>query len=114
MKNLNSLDRSNCIKVLISPEKNGFVCAIEEEINNKLKVEEKELVQTIARGLIFQAQTEPHATFMMGVKGFSMDKKKNRDKKLEVVKQKKYEKFKKGNVIDFLNHLKKKREKEIE
>ena len=49
MKNLNSLDRSNCIKVLISPEKNGFVCAIEEEIHNKLKAEEKELVQTIAR-----------------------------------------------------------------
>ena len=67
MKNLNSLDRSNCIKVLISPDKNGFVCAIEQEINNKLKAEEKELVQTIARGLIFQAQNDPHATFMMGV-----------------------------------------------
>ena len=35
MKNLNSLDRSNCIKVLISPDKNGFVCAIEEEIKNE-------------------------------------------------------------------------------
>ena len=107
MKNLNSLDRSNCIKVLISPDKNGFACAIEEEINNKLKAEEKELVQTIARGLIFQAQKDPHATFMMGVKGFSLDK-QNRDKILKVTKQKKHEEKKNDNVIDFLEHLKKK------
>ena len=111
MKNLNSLDRSNCIKVLISPDKNGFVCAIEEEINNNLKDEEKELVQTIARGLIFQAQKDPHATFMMGVKGFSLDK-QNGDKKLKVTKQKKHEENKNDNVIDFLEHLKKKKDEE--
>ena len=74
-------------------------------------VEEKELVQTIARGLIFQAQNDPHATFMMGVKGFSLDK-QNGDKKLKVTKQKKHEENKNDNVIDFLEYLKKKKDGE--
>ena len=30
---------------------------------------------TIARGLVFQAQKDPHSTFMMGLRGFANDKK---------------------------------------
>ena len=60
---------------------------------------------------LYVNNTEPHATFMMGVKGFSMDK-QNRDKIFKVTKQKKHEENKNDNVIDFLEHLKKKRDKE--
>jgi len=63
---------------------------------------------TIARGLVFQAQKDPHSTFMMGLRGFANDKKgkkitptnfKNNNKKKE----------KENNVIDFIDYLKNKR-----
>ena len=65
--------------------------------------EEYELVSTIARGLVFQATTNPHSTFLMGVKGFKNDKDKKRDLK------KKETKKEQNNVIDFIDYLKNKR-----
>ena len=67
--------------------------------------EEHKLVSTIARGLVFQATTDPHSTFLMGLKGFKNDKEKKRDLKKEGPKKKQ------NNVIDFIDYLKKLRNK---
>jgi hypothetical protein len=64
-----------------------------------MNTEEYELVSTIARGLVFQATTDPHTTFLMGVKGFKNDKEKKKDIKKETKK-------KQNNVIDFIDYIK--------
>ena len=56
-------------------------------------------------GLVFQATTDPHSTFLMGVKGFKNDKDKKRDLK------KKETKKEQNNVIDFIDYLKRLRDK---
>ena len=73
--------------------------------SKNLNPEEHELVSTITRGLVFQATTDPHSTFLMGVKGFKNDKDKKRDLK------KKETKKEQNNVIDFIDYLKKLRDK---
>ena len=70
-----------------------------------LNNEEYELVSKIARGLVFQATTDPHSTFLMGVKGFKNDKDKKQDLK------KKETKKEQNNVIDFIDYLKRLRDK---
>ena len=89
-KNNNNL--SNSIKVLVSPWDKGFTCSIALDSRNKMSQEQHELCSTIARGMIKQAMTDPHNTFLAGMRGFAEDRK-----------------YKNTNVIDFLSHAKKKR-----
>ena len=103
MKSQTEIDAQKTIKILICPNHNGFSCAIDIENSKNLNPEEYELVSKIARGLVFQATTDPHSTFLMGVKGFKNDKDKKRDlKKRETKKEQ-------NNVIDFIDYLKNKR-----
>ena len=92
------LDAQKAVKIFITPGENGFNVAIDIENSKNLTPEEHELVSTIARGLVFQATTNPHATFLMGVKGFKNDKEKKNLKKETKKKQ--------NNVIDFLDYIK--------
>ena len=92
------LDAQKAVKIFITPGENGFNVAIDIENSKNLNPEEHELVSTIARGLVFQATTNPHATFLMGVKGFKNDKEKKNLKKETKKKQ--------NNVIDFLDYIK--------
>ena len=92
------LDAQKAVKIFITPGENGFNVAIDIENSKNLNPEEYELVSTIARGLVFQATTDPHATFLMGVKGFKNEKKKKNLKKETKKKQ--------NNVIDFLDYIK--------
>ena len=101
MKSQTEIDAQKTIKILVCPSHNGFSCAIDIKNSKNLNPEEHELVSTIARGLVFQATTDPHSTFLMGVKGFKNDKDKKRD-----LKKKKKEQ---NNVIDFIDYLKNKR-----
>ena len=101
MKSQTEIDAQKTIKILVCPSNNWFSCAIDIENSKNLNPEEYELVSTIARGLVFQATTDPHSTFLMGVKGFKNDKDKKRD-----LKKKKKEQ---NNVIDFIDYLKNKR-----
>ena len=102
MKSPTEIDAQKTIKILVCPSHNGFSCAIDIENSKNLNPEEYELVSTIARGLVFQATTDPHSTFLMGVKGFKNDKDKKRDlKKRETKKEQ-------NNVIDFIDYLKNK------
>ena len=105
MKSQTEIDAQKTIKILVCPSHNGFSCAIDIENSKNLNPEEYELVSNIARGLVFQATTDPHSTFLMGVKGFKNDKDKKRDLK------KKETKKEQNNVIDFIDYLKRLRDK---
>ena len=93
------VEAHKAMKIFITPADNGFNVAIDAENSKNMSSEEYELVSTIARGLVFQATTNPHETFLMGVKGFKNDKEKKIDKKKETKK-------KQNNVIDFLDYIK--------
>ena len=99
----------NCIKVLISPWEKGFTCGITMDSKTQMSTEQYELCSTIARGMIKMATTDPHSTFLWGLRGFAEDKKKNDTMSISSVAEFDDE----SNVIDFLEYLKMKRDKEL-
>ena len=103
-------DFLNSIKVIITPWDKGFTCGILLDSRNKMTDEQYELCSTIARGMIKQATTDPHTTFLAGMKGFADDRKYkntnggiNEKAKLDDTE----------NIIDFLKYLQRKRNKEL-
>ena len=98
------------IKVLITPWEKGFSCGIVMDSKNVMTTEEYELCSTIARGMIKMATTDPHSTFLWGLRGYAEDKKKN-DKDLTISSVAEFDDD--SNVIDFLEFLKMKRDKEL-
>ena len=110
MKNKDKLLLLNSIKVLVSPWDKGFQCGIIIDSKSKMTSEEYELCSTIARGMIKMATTDPHSTFLWGLRGFADDKKKEtRDLTISAVAEFDDE----SNVVDFLEFLKQKRDKEL-
>tara|TARA_R100001082_G_scaffold59704_1_gene33134 strand:+ start:306 stop:644 length:339 start_codon:yes stop_codon:yes gene_type:complete len=109
-KKKDNLNFINTIKVLISPWQNGFTCGIVMDSKSRMTTEEYELCSTIARGMIKMATTDPHSTFLWGLRGFSDDKKKN-NKDLTISSVAEFNE--ESNIIDFLEYLKKKRDKEL-
>ena len=100
----------NSIKVLVSPWENGFTCGIIMDSKSKMTTEEYELCSTIARGMIKMATSDPHSTFLWGLRGFADDKKQNKgDLTINSIAEFDDE----DNVIDFLEFLKQKRDKEL-
>ena len=109
-KKKESLSLLNSIKVLISPWQKGFTCGIVMDSKSKMGTEEYELCSTIARGMIKMATSDPHSTFLWGLRGFAEDKNKSgKDMTISSVAEFDDE----SNVIDFLEFLKKKRDKEL-
>ena len=98
------------IKVLITPWEKGFTCGIIMDNQSKMTTEEYELCSTIARGMIKMATTDPHSTFLWGLRGFADDR-KNNDKDLIINSIAEFDD--EDNVIDFLEFLKQKRDKEL-
>ena len=98
------------IKVLITPWEKGFTCGIIMDNQSKMTTEEYELWSTIARGMIKMATTDPHSTFLWGLRGFADDKKKE-GKDLTISAVAEFDDD--DNVIDFLEFLKQKRDKEL-
>ena len=103
-------DFLNSIKVIITPWDKGFTYGILLDSRNKMTDEQYELCSTIARGMIKQATTDPHSTFLAGMKGFADDQKYkntnggiNEKAKLDDTE----------NIIDFLKYLQRKRNKEL-
>ena len=56
------------------------------------------------------ATTDPHSTFLWGLRGFADDKKKN-NKDLSISSVAEFDD--ESNVVDFLEYLKMKRDKEL-
>ena len=100
----------NSIKVLVSPWENGFTCGIIMDSKSKMTTEEYELCSTIARGMIKMATTDPHSTFLWGLRGFADDKNKQKDN-LTISAVSEFDD--ESNVVDFLEFLKQKRDKEL-
>ena len=100
----------NSVKVIVSPWQKGFHCGIIMDSKSKMTTEEYELCSTIARGMIKMATTDPHSTFLWGLRGFAEDKKKS-SKDLSISSVAEFDDD--SNVIDFLEFLKMKRDKEL-
>jgi len=107
----NKFNLINSIKVLVSPWQKGFTCGIIMDSKSKMTTEQYELCSTIARGMIKMATTDPHSTFLWGLRGFADDKKKNNNKDLSISSIAEFDD--ESNVIDFLEYLKRKRDKEL-
>jgi hypothetical protein len=102
-------DALNSIKVLISPWENGFTCGIVLDSKAKMSTEQYELCSTIARGMIKMATSDPHTAFVCGLRGFSEDRKYKKGMSINSVAEFGDE----DNVIDFIEYLKNKRDKEL-
>jgi len=98
------------IKVLVSPWEKGFSCGIILDTRNKMSDEQFELVSTIARGMIKQATTDPHSTFLAGIRGFADDRKyRKQNGGIDAVASLSDD----NNIIDFLKYLQRKRNKDL-
>ena len=102
-------DVLNSIKVLVTPWEKGFTCGIIMDSKAKMSTEQYELCSTVARGMIKMATSDPHTTFLYGLRGFADDKKNNKSMPINSTAEFDYD----DNVIDFIEFLKKKRDKEL-
>jgi hypothetical protein len=105
------LNLTNSIKVLVSPWQKGFNCGIIMNSKSKMTTEQYELCSTIARGMIKIATSDPHSTFMWGLRGFADDKKINNNKDFSINSTAEFDD--ESNIIDFIEYLKRKRDKEL-
>ena len=109
MKKDKKFDVLNSIKVLVTPWEKGFTCGIIMDSKAKMTTEQYELCSTIARGMIKMSTSDPHTTFLYGLRGFADDKKNNRSMPINSTAEFDNE----DNVIDFIEYLKSKRDKEL-
>ena len=105
-----SIDVNNSIKVLVTPWEKGFTCGIVMDSKAEMSTEEYEVCSTIARGMIKMATADPQTTFMYGLRGFADDKKSS-TKSLAINSVAEFDS--EDNVIDFIEYLKHKRDKEL-
>ena len=110
MKKSDKINYINSVKVIVSPWQKGFNCSIMMDSQSKMSTEQYELCSTIARGMIKMATSDPHSTFLWGLRGFAEDKKKS-SKDLSISSVAEFDD--ESNVIDFLEYLKMKRDKEL-
>ena len=110
MKKTSELNFINSVKVIVSPWQKGFTCGIIMDSKSKMSTEQYELCSTIARGMIKMATTDPHSTFLWGLRGFADDKNKQKDN-LTISAVSEFDD--ESNVVDFLEFLKQKRDKEL-
>ena len=110
MRKKDKINSINAVKVIVSPWQKGFHCGIIMDSTSKMSTEEYELCSTIARGMIKMATSDPHSTFLWGLRGFADDKKKN-TKDLSISSVAEFDD--ESNVVDFLEYLKMKRDKEL-
>ena len=106
----NKTNYINSVKVIVSPWQKGFTCGIVMDSKSRMDTEEYELCSTIARGMIKMATSDPHSTFLWGLRGYAEDKKKS-SKDLSISSVAEFDD--ESNVIDFLEYLKMKRDKEL-
>ena len=102
-------DMLNSLKVLVTPWEKGFTCGIVMDSKATMTTEQYELCSTIARGMIKMATSDPHTTFLYGLRGFADDKKNNKGMPINSTAEFDDE----DNVIDFIEYLKKKRDNEL-
>ena len=110
MKKKDKINYINSVKVIVTPWQKGFNCSIMMDSQSRMSTEQYELCSTIARGMIKMATTDPHSTFLWGLRGYAEVKKKNKED-LSISSVAEFDD--ESNVIDFLEYLKMKRDKEL-
>ena len=105
-------DILNAIKVLVAPWEKGFTCGIVMDSKSRMTTEQYELCSTIARGMIKIATSDPHSTFLWGLRGFADDR-KSPSRNSGIAPNAVAEFDEEDNIIDCLEYLKKKRDKEL-
>lgn len=116
MTKMKKSDIDSATKIVIMPWENGFTCGIVFGDNAEYGYEEDDMISIMARGMIKQAVTDPHATYLLGLKGFAEDK-----QKVDSGEQDLDEPFlssadltdDEDNVIDFFDHYKPRKPKDI-
>ena len=111
MTKKNKLNAINSVKVIVTPWEKGFTCGIIMDSKSKMSTEQYELCSTIARGMIKMATQDPQTTFVYGLKGFAADKRNPKKPNLSMNSVAEFDE--EDNVIDFIEWLKAKREKEL-
>ena len=116
MTKMKKSDIEKATKIVIMPWEKGFTCGIVFGDSAEYGYEEEDMISIIARGMIKQAVSDPHATYLLGLKGFADDK-----KQVEAGIQNLDEPFlssadlteESDNVIDFFDYYKPKKPKDI-
>ena len=110
MRKKEKINSINAVKVIVTPWQKGFTCGIIMDSKSSMTTEQYELCSTIARGMIKMATTDTHSTFLWGLRGFA-EHKNNSGKDMTISSVAEFDDD--SNVIDFLEFLKKKRDKEL-
>ena len=114
MNEENKLNITNSVKVLVAPWERGFTCGVIINSSSTMTSEQYELTSTIARGMIKLATEEPHKVFTLGIKGFAEDRKnKSIPKDIECIAESTHDAEEAGEVIDFIEALKERRDKNL-
>ena len=103
---------TNSVQVLVAPWERGFTCGVIVSSSTKMTTEQYEMCSTVARGMIKLATEEPHKVFTQGLKGFAEDSKKNSiPKDIECIAESTHDAKEEGEVIDFIEAIKERRNK---
>ena len=114
MKKENKLNVTNSVQVLVAPWERGFTCGVIINSSSKMTSEQYELCSTVARGMIKLATEEPHKVFTLGIKGFAEDRKnKSIPKDIACIAESTHDAEEAGEVIDFIEALKERRDKNL-
>ena len=98
----NNSNPSGSIHILVSPWEKGFSCGVlSDGTTFGMSSKEYELCSTIAKGMCYAANLNPDKIFKLGLKASGLKKTKN-----NLLKKNN------SNVIDFLQHLRNKKERE--
>ena len=95
MKTNLEIDKTKTIKIHLSPTNNGFSCSIDNKNSKNMTIDEFEMVNTIAHGLIYLATNEPDSAFSMGLSVLKKNNKKILSSKI---------KDSPNNVINFFDY----------
>ena len=114
MNEENKLNITNSVQVLVAPWERGFTCGVIINSSSKMTTEQYQLCSTISRGMIKLATEQPHEVFTQGIKGFAEDRKnKSMPKNIECIAESTHDAEEAGEVIDFIEALKERRDKNL-
>ena len=107
MNKKDKLNAINSVKVIVTPWEKGFTCGIlSDGTTLGMNSKDYELCSTIAKGMCFSANQNPDKIFKLGLEASRLKKIKKNLNYLSLPKENN------SNVVDFLQHLRNKKERE--
>ena len=113
MKKENKLNIKNSVQVLVAPWARGFTCGVMMSSSSEMSSENYELCSGIARGMVKIATEQPHKVYSEGIRGFAEDRKSKKiPKDVECIAESTHDANDEGEVIDFMEIIKERRNKD--